>query len=86
MDIFCCERTFLKGVITMIHVDIFCGKCNFFSGCGCGVWTFFLLVELWSFFVECGHLLSGVVVVGGHYGKCGHLLWSVDIFCLFLYP
>ena len=27
--------------------------------------------------MECGHFLSGVV--SGHYNKCGHFLWSVDI-------
>ena len=33
-----------------------------------------IFYEVWTFFVECGHFLSGVV--SGHYNtcKCGHFL------------
>ena len=54
------------SVIITISVDIFLSVVAIF----CGVWTFF---------VEYGHFLSGVV--SGHYNKCGHFLLGVAIFC-----
>ena len=67
---------FLSGVVSGHY-----NKCGHFVGCGNFLWSVDIFCCVWTFLVECGHFLSGVVTTSvdifvecRYYDEYGHFL------------